>query len=185
MNKMVMHCSCFWFRLPMFLLLIIFYLLWSHGLGAPKKFKPEERLLLDLKRKNPEAKVKAGAKLGNKLTQLYKKNKLSAEDVSQLLQTADEAGLDFKNPIRKKRPFEPEKATEPEEGTRDKNAAGSMDRFLRKNHEWNDLYWAQIPMKNPKRKNDNLEEKWMPFLLPHEWLSNYLLQRTQLGRGHA
>ena len=102
MNKMVMHCSCFWFRLPMFLLLIIFYLLWSHGLGAPKKFKPEERLLLDLKRKNPEAKVKAGAKLGNKLTQLYKKNKLSAEDVSQLLQTADEAGLDFKNPIRKK-----------------------------------------------------------------------------------
>ena len=38
-------------------------------------------------------------------------------------------------------------------------------------------------MKNPKRKNDNLEEKWMPFLLPHEWLSNYLLQEHSWEEG--
>ena len=100
-SKIVIHCSNLWFKLLMFLQLFIFLLLWTHGWGAPKT-KHEERLLFELKKKHPEAKAKAGAKLGKKLTQLYKKNNLSAEDVSQLLQTADEAGLDFQNPIRKK-----------------------------------------------------------------------------------
>ena len=42
-------------------------------------------------------------KLGEKVVNLYKTNKLAAEDVSQLLQTADEAGLEFPNPIKKKK----------------------------------------------------------------------------------
>jgi hypothetical protein len=65
-------------------------------------------------------KAKAGKRLGEKLTGLYKKNKLPAEDISQLLQTADEAGLDFENPIPKKKNDKPE-----EEDERDKNAARS------------------------------------------------------------
>ena len=92
------------------------------------------------------------------MTKLYKGNKLPASDVSELLQAADEAGLEFSNPISKKRKFEPGKApelgeAEPEEGCRDKNAARSLDRFLRKNHTRKDLYWAEIPMKNPKKKS--------------------------------
>ena len=39
--------------------------------------------------------MKAKKKLGEKVVNLYKTNKLAAEDVSQLLQTADEAGLEF------------------------------------------------------------------------------------------
>ena len=31
-------------------------------------------------------------------------------------------------------------------------------------------------MKNPAKKANDLEERWLPFLLPHEWLSDYLLQ---------
>ena len=64
--------------------------------------------------------------MGNRLTKLYKENKLPASDVSDLLQAADEAGLEFANPIPKKRKFEPGKATElgevpePEEGCRDR-----------------------------------------------------------------
>ena len=127
--------------------------------------------------------------MGNRLTKLYKENKLPASDVSDLLQAADEAGLEFANPIPKKRKFEPGKATElgevpePEEGCRDKNAARSLDRFLRKNHTWKDLYWAKIPMKNPKKKSNDTEEKWMPFLLPHEWLPDYLLQSSAWQEG--
>ena len=98
------------------------------------------------------------------------------------------AGLEFSNPIPKKRKFEPGKApelgeAEPEEGCRDKNAARSLDRFLRKNHTWKDLYWAKIPMKNPKKKANDMEEKWMPFLLPHEWLPDYFLQSSASQEG--
>ena len=41
--------------------------------------------------------------MGNRLTKLYKENKLPASDVSELLQAADEAGLEFSNPIPKKK----------------------------------------------------------------------------------
>ena len=158
--------------------------------GAPKKqLEPAERLWIQLEKESKDTKRKAGKKLGNRLTKLYKENKLPASDVSDLLQAADEAGLEFANPIPKKRKFEPGKATElgevpePEEGCRDKNAARSLDRFLRKNHTWKDLYWAKIPMKNPKKKSNDMEEKWMPFLLPHEWLPDYLLQSSAWQEG--
>ena len=164
----------------MFTFWLALVLLVVHVLGAPKKIKPEERLWIKLRKGSKDLKKKAEKKLGNKLTQLYKQNKLAATDISDLLQTADEAGLEFENPIPKKIKFEPgqgwETTFEPEEGFRDKNAARSMDRYLRRNHNWTDLYWAKIPMKNPAKKANDLEERWLPFLLPHEWLSDYLLQ---------
>lgn len=64
----------------------------------------------------------------------------------------------------------------PEEGSRDKNAARTLDRFLRKNHNWTDLYWTKIPMKMLGKKSNDLQSHWMPFLLPHDWLPAYLLQ---------
>ena len=51
---------------------------------------------------SPEA-MQARKKLGEKVVSLYKQKKLSAEDISQLLQTADAAGLEFANPIKKKK----------------------------------------------------------------------------------
>ena len=73
---------------------LIFFLICSHVLGAPKRKKPEEGFWAPQQMDMPE-KAKAGKRLGDKLTGLYKKNKLSAEDISQLLQNADEAGLEF------------------------------------------------------------------------------------------
>eukprot|EP00435_Cladocopium_sp_Y103_P012687 s119_g3.t1 len=72
--------------------------------------------------------------------------------------------------------MEPEDGCEPAEGTRDKNAARSLDRFLRKKHNWTDLYWTKVPMKSPAKKRHDVQSHWMPFLLPHDWLPTYLLQ---------
>lgn len=149
---------CFQLKCNMLALCVFWFLLWSHVVGAPKKqLEPAERLWVQLQKDSKETKKKAGKKLGNRLTKLNKENKLPASDVSELLQAADEAGLEFSNPVPKKRKFEPGKApelgeAEPEEGCRDKNAARSLGRFLRKNHTWKDLYWAKIPMKIPRKK---------------------------------
>ena len=37
---------------------------------------------------------------------------------------------------------------------------------------WPKLYWAKVPMKN--LKTDQVEERWHPFCLPHEWLAQYM-----------
>ena len=58
-----------------------------------------------------------------------------------------------------------------------------MDRHLRKTHQWPDLYWAQIPMKNPKKKNHDLSQQWLPFLLPHECLGKYFTQPNAWKEG--
>ena len=149
---------CFQLKCNMLALCVVSFLLWGHVVGAPKKqLESAERLWVQLQKDSKETRRKAGKKLGNRLTKLYKENRLPASDVSELLQAADEAGLEFSNPIPKKRKFEPGKAPDlgeanPEEGCRDKNAARSLDRFLRKNHTWKDLYWAKIPMKIPRKK---------------------------------
>ena len=45
---------------------------------------------------------------------------------------------------------------------------------MRKNHTWPDLYWAEIPLKNPSNKE--VASYKLPLLLPHEWVSDYLHQ---------
>ena len=44
----------------------------------------------------------------------------------------------------------------------------------KKTHTWPDLYWAEIPLKNPSNKE--VASYKLPFLLPHEWVSDYLHQ---------
>ena len=36
---------------------------------------------------------------------------------------------------------------------------------------------------NPKKNANDTEEKWMPFLLPHEWLPDYFLQSSAWQEG--
>ena len=115
--------------------------------------------------------------MGDAITALYKKNKLSAQDTAELLQKADAAGVDFPNPI----PDKSAKARDGEE-KRDTNAARTMDNWLKKNSQWGQLYWAEVPIR--RRKNDNdLSQEWLPFILPHEWLADYLLQPGAWNEG--
>ena len=43
-----------------------------------------------------------------------------------------------------------------------------LNKVLRDN-EWPGLYWAQIPLRDPKTSARKLV--WVPFLLPHEWVA--------------
>ena len=52
-----------------------------------------------------------------------------------------------------------------------KNAARTLFRAYPPT-PWPKLYWAKIPMKN--LKNQQMEERWHCFCLPHEWLATYL-----------
>lgn len=163
--------------------IIWFWICFTHVWAAPKR-KLEEAMFWKPPKPemapSPEA-MQARKKLGEKVVSLYKQNKLSAEDISQLLQTADAAGLEFANPIKKKK-SKPAKGSDSEE-SRDKNAARSMDRYLRKTHQWPDLYWVQIPMKSPKRRSNDLSQQWLPFLLPHEWLGKFFAQPNAWQEG--
>lgn len=85
--------------------IIWFWICFTHVWAAPKR-KLEEAMFWKPPKPemapSPEA-MQARKKLGEKVVSLYKQNKLSAEDISQLLQTADAAGLEFANPIKKKK----------------------------------------------------------------------------------
>ena len=57
------------------------------------------------------------------------------------------------------------------------NAARTMFRAYPKT-AWPQLYWAKLPMKN--LKTDQMEERWHPFCLPHEWLAMYMHDRQAI-----
>ena len=140
---------------------MFFFLLCSHVLGAPKWKKPEEGFWAPQQMDMPE---KSRKKVRGQVDKALQK-KMSAEDVSQLLQTADEAGLDFGNPIPLKMKHKPGEGSDHE---RDKNAARSLDRWMRRSNTWPKLHWAKVPMKNPKQKVNDFSQQWLPFLLPHQ-----------------
>ena len=52
------------------------------------------------------------------------------------------------------------------------NAARAFKNKLVKHSSWPGLYWAEIPMGDPK--TGKRVTKWMCFLLPHEWLPLYV-----------
>ena len=64
------------------------------------------------------------------------------------------------------------KGSEPEKAN--SNAARTLKRFMTRKKNWSDFYWAQIPLYNPKTKA--VSQEWLPFLLPHEFLSDYFCQ---------
>ena len=117
--------------------------------AAPKRKKqitePEERLYSRACKRLKTNKQKVDEDLGDAITSLYKGNKLSAQDVGNLLDKADAAGVSFKNPMQNKRTASD--GTEKPEMARDKNAARTMDRWLKRNSQWGNVYWAQVPIK--------------------------------------
>ena len=136
--------------------------------AAPKRKKqitePEERLYSRACKRLRTNKQKVDEDLGDAITSLYKGNILSAQDVGNLLDKADAAGVSFKNPMQNKRTASD--GTEKPEMARDKNAARTMDRWLKRNSQWGNVYCAQVPIKKRPKSKDTIQE-WLPFLLPH------------------
>ena len=112
--------------------------------------------------------------LGDELKGLYTSNAVTARKAASVFKKAHNAGLRLNTPFDKT--FSLREAAEastfkPAEG---KNAARTLQRWMRKNSTWPELYWATIPLKSGKTKEVKHEK--MPFLLPHEWLADYFLQ---------
>ena len=110
--------------------------------------------------------LQAEEELGEALRTLFERNKISASESMDIMKRARKCGLSFANPASKSLP----KAEKSEE--RDTNAARTVKRFMDKRKQSGDFYWALIPLWVPKKKQ--VEPGWLPFLLPHEWLSEYL-----------
>ena len=149
--------------------------------------KEEKRSRGPASRTMLEAKEQALAQqsLAKEFQTLYTSNKLSAQDSFNLFQKGSQAGLALPGPFAKSLQLERAKrkvAGQPsqqevkpaERPTQSKNAARTWQRWMRKNHTWPDLYWAEIPLKNPSNKE--VASYKLPFLLPHEWVSDYLHQ---------
>ena len=56
-------------------------------------------------------------------------------------------------------------------GLREKNANRSLKRRLLKNNHWPKLYWADIPIFDPKQQIQKSVP--MPFILPHELVATF------------
>ena len=134
--------------------------------------KPKEEILEDL---------------GSHLVSLATKNKISATEASALVNKCRRGGINIKVPFKpaegnpKKRAIwgfkeEPGKK-EPGDGT----AAKSLTRWLKRENKWAPLYWADIPLWNPAKKQKVMSSH--PFLLPHDWLEFYLLQEGACKEG--
>ena len=113
---------------------------------------------------------------------MYTSNALSANKTLSVFQKNHLAGLSLKNPMQ--RTFKLKSAACKLEGKQSqldlkgaeaKNAARSWQRWMRKKSEWPELYWADIPMKDPK--TEEVFHGQAPFLLPHEWISTSLRQK--------
>ena len=113
-----------------------------------------------------EDQLKNQEELVEEIESLHRRNQLPATKVVKMLTKA--GGLRVKAPTSQSL----NKANE--DAALGGNAARSMRRWLKKNNTWCQLYWANIPLKNPKTQE--ISPKPLPFLLPHEWLEGYLMQ---------
>ena len=163
-------------------LFVVFCVLSFFGrpcVAAPKKQrigKPEDWQWCAPQHTKSLKQRKAEESLGEHIESLYHKNKLSTQDSVSLLQKARNVGLDFKNPVHKCEPLRDDEE-KPATGSieRNTNAARTLRRSMLKTSKvWGHLYWAKIPCKN--RSSKEVEEIDFPFLLPHEWVSDYMQQ---------
>ena len=53
---------------------------------------------------------------------------------------------------------------------------------MRKNSQWGEIYWAEVPIRKRPKSKEIIRER-LPFLLPHEWLSEYWLQPGAWAEG--
>ena len=113
----------------------------------------------------------AEEEFGKELRKLFERNKVSAQDSYRILEKAQKCGLEFSNPV-KDSSWKTSKGSEPEKAN--SNAARTLKRFMTRKNSWSNFYWAQIPLYNAKTKA--VSQEWLPFLLPHEFLSDYFYQ---------
>lgn len=132
-------------------------------MSAPKRKKepfevPASQVLIKKKKEDI---------FGTSLMRLQNTNTLNSKESRKLMEQATEAGLDFKHPFQHSATQD-----EPEEGKAYSNAARSFRRWQRQSQVWGELYWATIPVWNRKKKET--ETALIPFLLPHQVMSQYL-----------
>ena len=139
--------------------------------GKRKREEPEERLLLQPPRPKSQKQRDAEEEFGKELRKLFERNKVSAQDSYRILEKAQKCGLEFSNPV-KDSSWKTSKGSEPEKAN--SNAARTLKRFMTRKTSWSNFYWAQIPLYNAKTKA--VSQEWLPFLLPHEFLSDYFYQ---------
>ena len=170
---------------------VLFYALFFWSLkkarGAPKRHKafkvePEEGLITEAHQKN----------FAGHLLDICMGNRLSAHEGAELITQGRLGGIAIKGPFKlaegpSKRKeamlrLEKAKAKRKDKGPVNGNQARSLRRWMNHQHNWvPDLYWADVPIWDPKR-NQKLVAK-LPFLLPHEWLGDYLLQDGAFEEG--
>ena len=125
----------------------------------------------------------AAEDLSQELQSLYTSGKVSASKNASLIKKTFRTGLEIKGPFTRnlrlrKALARHVKSRKPKEKglgvAESKNAARTWQRWLRKQNAWGSLYWADIPMQNPRPKEVACGR--LPFLLPHEWVAAYLQQ---------
>jgi len=57
-----------------------------------------------------------------------------------------------------------------------------MDRWLKKDSQRGEIYWAEVPIRKRPKPKEIIRER-LPFLLPHEWLSEYWPQPGAWAEG--
>ena len=108
-------------------------------------------------------KEEAAEDLSQELQSLYTSGKVSASKNAGLFKKTFRTGLEIKGPftrnlhLRKALARHGKSRTPKEKGlglgvAESKNAARTWQRWLRKQNAWGSLYWADIPMQNPRTK---------------------------------
>ena len=92
---------------------------------------------------------------------LFLQNKLSGPDAQEMMDAAEAAGCDANSGHHRTA------------NTHTQNAHRALLRHFAKGSAWPMLYWAQIRVLDRKTNKSKKERPWHPFLLPHEWLSQY------------
>ena len=154
---------------------------WWCTQAAPKRCRdeePEKRLWYQVPKPKSRNQIEAEEELGQALRELFEKNKISDQESMKIMQKARRCGLVFANPAKDASSLGKADSSKPAKA-RDTNAARSVKRFLKKNKRWGPFYWAKNPTWMPKTKK--IKVVWLPFLLPHEWLSNYMWQPGALS----
>jgi len=106
---------------------------------------------------------KPAKRLMQHLTNLALENKVSYQEVAELMQEAAQAGVDSTRKLPKS----------------NSNAARDMCRSLRKGTKWPSFYWADITVWDDKLQQ-NLKTA-LPFLLPHEVIET-LYEHAEYGK---
>ena len=134
------------------------------------------------KRETPSSSCRTPEDLSQELRSVYTNGKVSASKNASLFKKTFRTGLEIKGPFTKSLQLRKALARHGKSRTpkvkglevaESKNAARTWQRWLRKQNVWGPLYWADIPMKNPRTKGVACGRR---FFVTHEWVAAYWQQ---------